>query len=211
MAAHFAERYAQHLRRPVPTIDEGVVAHLQAYAWPGNVRELEHLIQRAVLLCKGGVMRVEDLSPPSVGRRVGELSSAERRTGDADQATPAEGVGRKAAACGGVCKRPTGGSMAYTVQPRCWVCTRRSCVTACRNTGYDARRSSAGRKSLYRRPTANESRGGPRKSRGGPRKKSWRSTKKSWKALRRWRGSVPHRKTRPIILSIMFFNPLGVS
>ena len=72
LAAHFAERYAQHLRRPAPTIDEGVVAHLQGYAWPGNVRELEHLIHRAVLLCEGGVIRVGDLLLPSVGRRVEE-------------------------------------------------------------------------------------------------------------------------------------------
>ena len=73
LAAHFAERYAQHLQRPVPTLDEGVVAHLQGYSWPGNVRELEHLIHRAVLLCEGdGVIRVGDLLLPSVGRRAGE-------------------------------------------------------------------------------------------------------------------------------------------
>ena len=68
LAAHFAERYAQHLRRPVPTIDDGVVTNLQAYSWPGNVRELEHLVQRAVLLCEDGVIRVGDVLP-SVGRR----------------------------------------------------------------------------------------------------------------------------------------------
>ena len=81
LAAHFAERYAQHLRRPVPTLDERVVAHLQAYAWPGNVRELEHLIHRAVLLCEGGVIRVGDLLLPSVGRR------------DEDEVQPAPTVG----------------------------------------------------------------------------------------------------------------------
>ena len=72
LAAHFAERYAQHLRRPVPTLDAGVVAHLQGYAWPGNVRELEHLINRAVLLCEDGVIRAGDLLLPSVGRPAGE-------------------------------------------------------------------------------------------------------------------------------------------
>ena len=97
LAAHFAERYARHLRRPVPTIDDGVVAHLQAYAWPGNVRELEHVIQRAVLLCKGGVVRVEDLSLPLVAPPAGdgELPPAERRTGDADEAPLAEDVDEK--------------------------------------------------------------------------------------------------------------------
>ena len=94
LAAHFAERYAQHLQRPVPTLDEGVVSHLQGYAWPGNVRELEHLIQRAVLLCQDGVMQVEDVALPSVGlpARDGEHPSAERRTGDADEATPSAEV-----------------------------------------------------------------------------------------------------------------------
>ena len=98
LAAHFAERYAQHLQRPVPRIDDGVVAHLQGYAWPGNVRELEHVIQRAVLLCKDGVMRMEDASLPSVALPAGEGERplAERRTEDADEATsPAEVVDEK--------------------------------------------------------------------------------------------------------------------
>ena len=78
LAAHFVERYARHLKRPVPTIDDVVDAHLQAYAWPGNVRELEHLIHRAVLLCENGVMRVEDLPFPSI----------EPPAGDGDEETP---------------------------------------------------------------------------------------------------------------------------
>ena len=61
LAAHFARRYAQNLQRPVPALGHGVVKHLQAYAWPGNVRELEHLIRRAVVLCRGEVIQVEDV------------------------------------------------------------------------------------------------------------------------------------------------------
>jgi DNA-binding NtrC family response regulator len=34
---------------------------LRRYGWPGNVRELEHLIQRAVLVCSDGVIRLDDL------------------------------------------------------------------------------------------------------------------------------------------------------
>ena len=92
LAAHFAERYAQHLRRPVPTMDEGVVAHLQAYSWPGNVRELEHLIQRAVLLCKEGVIRVEDLPFLPAGQRAGD---PDERKPFAPLAQPAEGAEEK--------------------------------------------------------------------------------------------------------------------
>ena len=96
LAVHFAERYAQHLQRPVPTIDDGVVAHLQAYSWPGNVRELEHLINRAVLLCKGGVIRAGDVLPSvAPPAKDGEHPSAERRTGDADEAPPTEVVDEK--------------------------------------------------------------------------------------------------------------------
>ena len=75
LAVHFVERYSLHLRRPVPTIDEGVVAHLQGYNWPGNVRELEHLIQRAVLLCKDGVIREEDLPFLLVEQQVGDTDA----------------------------------------------------------------------------------------------------------------------------------------
>ena len=78
LAAHFVERYARHLKRPVLTIDEEVNTHLQAHSWPGNVRELEHLIHRAVLLCEDGVMRVEDLLLPSV----------KPPAGDGDEETP---------------------------------------------------------------------------------------------------------------------------
>ena len=92
LAAHFVERYAQHLRRPVPTIGDGVITHLQAYSWPGNVRELEHLIQRAVLLCKGGAIRVNDLPFLPVGQRTGDTDA---RKSFSPLAQPAEGEEEK--------------------------------------------------------------------------------------------------------------------
>ena len=94
LAVHFAERFAQHLQRPVPTLADGVVAHLQAYAWPGNVRELEHVIHRAVLLCKGGVVRVADVALPSVAPLAGE-GERPSITGDAGEASMAEAVDEK--------------------------------------------------------------------------------------------------------------------
>ena len=35
---------------------------LQSYAWPGNVRELENVMQRAIILSPGQVVRAEDLT-----------------------------------------------------------------------------------------------------------------------------------------------------
>ena len=73
LAAYFANQCAQTLKRPVPTLSDEVLAHLQEYPWPGNVRELAHLIQQAVVLGKGDVMRIEDVplmaAPPKAPMR----------------------------------------------------------------------------------------------------------------------------------------------
>ena len=36
---------------------------LTSYHWPGNVRELENTIERAVLVCDGGVIHAHHLPP----------------------------------------------------------------------------------------------------------------------------------------------------
>lgn len=61
LAAHFAARSADELKRPVPNLGEVVVEHLKRHSWPGNVRELEHMIRRAVVLCEGNEIQVSDL------------------------------------------------------------------------------------------------------------------------------------------------------
>ena len=61
LAAHFVRQYAQGLQRPVPTLSDEVMAHLQEHTWPGNVRELAHRIERAVIVCAGGVLEVADV------------------------------------------------------------------------------------------------------------------------------------------------------
>ncbi|MGI8496964.1 MAG: sigma-54-dependent transcriptional regulator [Gemmatimonadaceae bacterium] len=44
-----------------PSLGEDALAVLQAYPWPGNIRELRNVIERAVLLSPGGVIRASDL------------------------------------------------------------------------------------------------------------------------------------------------------
>jgi len=34
---------------------------LQDYSWPGNVRELQNVIERALIVSRGGVLRFDDL------------------------------------------------------------------------------------------------------------------------------------------------------
>jgi transcriptional regulator with GAF, ATPase, and Fis domain len=43
----------------VPKLTTHAVKTLEAYAWPGNIRELQHVIERAVLLSSGRVVRLE--------------------------------------------------------------------------------------------------------------------------------------------------------
>jgi transcriptional regulator with GAF, ATPase, and Fis domain len=42
-----------------PHLDEESVRELQAYSWPGNVRELQNVIERAVILSRGKVLRLD--------------------------------------------------------------------------------------------------------------------------------------------------------
>jgi DNA-binding NtrC family response regulator len=62
LVTHFIQRFAHHLNRSVPQMSPEAMWLLEEYSWPGNVRELEHLIQRAVLVCDGPSIKVEDLS-----------------------------------------------------------------------------------------------------------------------------------------------------
>jgi DNA-binding NtrC family response regulator len=80
----FAARFAQHLDRPIPAVSPEALERLQRYDWPGNVRELEHLMQRAMLLCKDRTIREEDLAVvlhrenPTAPQESGELDLLER-------------------------------------------------------------------------------------------------------------------------------------
>ncbi|MDR0937947.1 MAG: sigma-54 dependent transcriptional regulator [Mediterranea sp.] len=50
LADHFARRYAQKYRKPVPGLTAEAREKLLRYAWPGNVRELQNAMERAVIL-----------------------------------------------------------------------------------------------------------------------------------------------------------------
>ena len=63
LADYFASRFAREFRRPVPSLSPEVLRHFQEHPWPGNVRELEHVMQRALLLCRNHVVQLEDVLP----------------------------------------------------------------------------------------------------------------------------------------------------
>jgi transcriptional regulator with PAS, ATPase and Fis domain len=53
------------MKKDIHEIDRHVMDLLCKYSWPGNVRELENVIERAVALENGPVIREEDL-PESI-------------------------------------------------------------------------------------------------------------------------------------------------
>jgi transcriptional regulator with GAF, ATPase, and Fis domain len=61
LAEHFVQKYARSAGKNVRGLDAGAAAALTAYAWPGNVRELENVIERALILARGGELTSADL------------------------------------------------------------------------------------------------------------------------------------------------------
>jgi Nif-specific regulatory protein len=63
LADHFVEKYSAAHGRDVRRIATTAIDMLVSYHWPGNVRELENCIERAVLVCDGGVIHAHHLPP----------------------------------------------------------------------------------------------------------------------------------------------------
>jgi DNA-binding NtrC family response regulator len=57
----FLESAARSVGRPAAGVAEDARARLLEYRWPGNVRELRNVIERAVILCEGGMITKEHL------------------------------------------------------------------------------------------------------------------------------------------------------
>jgi formate hydrogenlyase transcriptional activator len=58
LVRHFAQHYARQMNKTVETIPSETMQALTRYSWPGNIRELQNLIERAVILSTGTVLRV---------------------------------------------------------------------------------------------------------------------------------------------------------
>ncbi|MGC9197642.1 MAG: sigma 54-interacting transcriptional regulator [Acidobacteriaceae bacterium] len=63
IAQHFLRGYSEMYGKTVEAIDPAAMSLLQTHSWPGNARELENIIQHAIIMASGNIIRVEDLPP----------------------------------------------------------------------------------------------------------------------------------------------------
>jgi DNA-binding NtrC family response regulator len=60
LVEHFVKHFSTKLNKPVIRITNEVFDTLKKYDFPGNVRELRNMTERAIMLCKGNSLGVED-------------------------------------------------------------------------------------------------------------------------------------------------------
>jgi formate hydrogenlyase transcriptional activator len=59
LAMFFVTRFAGKFGKRIESMAEDSLRRLTEYSWPGNIRELQNVIERAVILCEGPVLRID--------------------------------------------------------------------------------------------------------------------------------------------------------
>lgn len=58
LTSFFVERYSRQLGKQIMGVAHDTMEILSHYDWPGNIRELQNVIERAVVLSRGSVLRL---------------------------------------------------------------------------------------------------------------------------------------------------------
>jgi DNA-binding NtrC family response regulator len=74
LALHFLARFAAEEGRRITSIGAEALELLTSYSWPGNVRQLENAMFRAVVLCDGPELTVDEF--PQIAAHVEGFSAA---------------------------------------------------------------------------------------------------------------------------------------
>ena len=61
LAVYFLGKASSVTGKPVSHIDDMALDALTQYSWPGNIRELENVIERAVVLCEGDCVTLQEI------------------------------------------------------------------------------------------------------------------------------------------------------
>ncbi len=60
LVEYLTERYASKAGKKIRTVKRRTMELFQAYDWPGNIRELQNVVERAVILCEGDTLEVDE-------------------------------------------------------------------------------------------------------------------------------------------------------
>lgn len=61
LISYFILKYQQEQGKQVHGLDSAAQIALSSYSYPGNIRELENIIEHAIVLSEGGIIRFDDL------------------------------------------------------------------------------------------------------------------------------------------------------
>jgi formate hydrogenlyase transcriptional activator len=73
LVRHFVQQFSRRMGRAIDSVPADTIDALVEYHWPGNIRELQNVIERAVIVTQGPVLKVA----------LGELASAPRMSAHA--------------------------------------------------------------------------------------------------------------------------------
>ena len=68
LSRHFVALYAEKYNKNPFSFDSGFISKLKKHDFPGNVRELQYVLERAVIMTDGSVLKPEDLVFSSIER-----------------------------------------------------------------------------------------------------------------------------------------------
>ena len=80
-------RFARRFGKKVEGVSQETMARLMSYPWPGNIRELQNVMERAVVLSTGPILRLDKDLVPVVASE-GNLETAEIPAQEAQPAAP---------------------------------------------------------------------------------------------------------------------------
>lgn len=59
LVRHFAEQFSKRMNKAINSIPSATMDALCRYHWPGNIRELQNVIERAVIVSTGPILKVD--------------------------------------------------------------------------------------------------------------------------------------------------------
>jgi formate hydrogenlyase transcriptional activator len=89
LVQHFVARTARRLNKPIDGVAPDSLARLTRYPWPGNIRELENVIERAIILSRGGMLHVHTAeleAGPAPGKPSEPVAAAAPTLAEAERA-----------------------------------------------------------------------------------------------------------------------------